>query len=355
MLMIFSSILIMVIGFLLKKPILESFGATAEIIEYANDYLNIILLGTVFQVVGFSLNNVIRSEGNARIAMVSMLISAGTNTILDPIFIFVFDMGVKGAAYATIISMFVLMVWVILHFRGKRSVIKLHWHHMNIDKTILKEILAIGIAPFTMQIAGSLVQGLLNKKLITYGGDLAAGAMGIINSVLTLVVMAIVAINMASQPIIGFNYGAKDSGRVKSALKISIISATIIATSAFLFIEAMPHTIIRLFNTSSEVLFQITNTGLKTVILMLPLVGFQVVAGNLFQSIGKARIAMLLTLLRQVIVLIPLLFILPGIMGLKGIWTAFPIADFISAIIVALFLLREWKRLDSLSPEEISI
>lgn len=355
LLMIFSSILIMVIGFLLKKPILESFGATTEIIEYANDYLNIILFGTVFQVVGFSLNNVIRSEGNARIAMVSMLISAGTNTILDPIFIFVFDMGVKGAAYATIISMFVLMVWVILHFRGKRSVIKLHWHHLKIDNTIVKEILSIGIAPFTMQIAGSLVQGLLNKKLITFGGDLAAGAMGIINSVMTLVVMAIVAINMASQPIIGFNYGAKDSGRVKSALKISIISATIIATSAFLFIEALPHTIIRLFNTNSDVLFQITYTGLKTVILMLPVVGFQVVAGNLFQSIGKAKIAMLLTLLRQVIVLIPLLFILPQFMGLKGIWTAFPIADFISATIVAWFLLREWKRLDSLSPDEVEI
>lgn len=354
-LMIAASLLMMALGFALKKPILESFGATDEIIGYANDYLNIILWGTIFQVVGFSLNNVIRSEGNAKIAMLSMLISAGTNLILDPIFIFVFDMGVKGAAYATVISMFVLMVWVLLHFRGKRSVLKLRKSNFALDKTILKEIVAIGIAPFTMQIAGSLVQGLLNKKLIVYGGDLAAGAMGIINSVVTLVIMAIVAVNMASQPIIGFNYGAKDPVRVKSALKISLISATIISTSAFVFLEIMPQSIIKLFNTSSDVLLNITNQGLRIVILMWPLVGFQVIAGNLFQSIGKAKIAMLLTLLRQVIVLIPLLFILPGFMGLKGIWVAFPITDSISAVVAASFLIKEWKRLDNLRVEEIGV
>ncbi|MBN2349151.1 MAG: MATE family efflux transporter [Bacteroidales bacterium] len=347
-LILIVSALIMIIGFALKRTILESFGATEEIIGYANDYLNIILWGVVFQVAGFSLNNVIRAEGNAKIAMYSMIISAGTNLILDPIFIFVFDMGVKGAAYATVISMFILLIWVVLHFRSHRSVIKLKKEYMSIDFSIVKDIVAIGMAPFSMQIANSVVQGLLNKKLITYGGDLAAGAMGIINSVITLVIMAIVAVNMASQPIIGFNFGAKNSGRVKEALRIALIAATIISTSAAFIIELMPHFIIRLFNNSSDVLYQITHLGLRTVVIVWPVIGFQVVAGSLFQSIGKAKIAMFLSLLRQVIVLIPLLYILPGFMGLKGIWTAFPLADFTSAVIVAIFLWREWRKLGDL-------
>jgi len=344
-LMLVASALIMIIGFSLKQTILESFGATPEIIGYANDYLNIILWGTPFQVVGFSMNNVIRSEGNARIAMFSMLLSAGTNLILDPIFIFVFGMGVKGAAYATIISMFVLMLWVLIHFTSKRSVLKLRKINFGIDATILKEILAIGMAPFSMQVASSFVQGLLNKKLITYGGDLAVGAMGIINSVASLVIMAVVAINMASQPIIGFNYGANDTARVKEAFRISVIAATLLSTGAFIFIEALPQAIIRLFNSDSEVLYDITHAGLRTVIMMWPVIGFQIVASNLFQSIGKARVAMLLSLMRQVILLIPLIYILPGFWGLKGIWAAFPIADFLAAIVVAYFLIKEWNRL----------
>ena len=345
-LMLIVSALIMVIGFALKKPILELFGATDEIISYANDYLNIILWGVVFQVVGFSLNNVIRSEGNARIAMYSMILSAGTNILLDPVFIFVLGLGVKGAAYATVISMFVLMIWVLAHFRSNRSVIRLRKQNLRLDIPILKEIIAIGMAPFSMQIANSVVQGLLNKKLIAFGGDLAVGAMGIINSVITLVVMAVVAVNMASQPILGFNYGARDSVRVKSTLRIAVISATIVSTGAFVLILLMPGMIIKLFNNTSEMLYNITHMGLRIVILAWPLIGFQIVAGNLFQSIGKATTAMFLSLLRQVIVLIPLLFVLPEFFGLKGIWTAFPVADAFSAVVVAFFLTREWRRLE---------
>lgn len=351
--MVIISVLVTVIGFALKQPILESFGATPEIIGYANDYLDIILWCSIFQVVGFSLNNIIRSEGNPKIAMYSMIISAGTNIILDPLFIFVFDMGVKGAAYATAISMFVLMIWVLNHFRSPKAVVKLRKKYFRIDLIILYEIIAVGMAPFTMQVANSVVQGLLNKKLIVYGGDLAVGAMGIINSVITLVIMVIVAINMASQPIIGFNYGAKDSKRVKTTLRIAIISATIISTCSFIFIEAVPQLIVKLFNNSSEVLFNITSTGLRIVIIAWPLVGVQVVVGNLFQSIGKAKSAMLLTLLRQVLVLIPLLFILPNFWGLNGIWISFPIADTVSALVVIYFLVKEWKALDSLQGQEI--
>jgi putative MATE family efflux protein len=347
-LMIAVSILIMIIGFLIKKPMLRSFGATDVTFTYANDYLNIILLGVVFQVVGFSLNNIIRSEGSVKPAMYSMIISAGTNLVLDPIFIFGLGMGVKGAAWATVISMFVLMIWTIAHFWSSRSVIRFKRQNIKIDWHITREITAIGMSPFAMQIAGSFVQGLLNKKLITYGGDLAVGAMGIINSVATLVVMTIVALNMASQPIIGFNYGAKSAARVKETLRYSLIAATLIAISAFTLIQAMPGIIVMLFNRNSPELYDLTVNGLRILILAWPLVGIQIVAGHFFQSVGKAKIAMLLTLLRQVFVLLPMLVFMPGWFGLAGIWAAFPVADTFSAIIVSIFLIREWKRLDHL-------
>lgn len=349
LLMILVSITVMIVTYILKEPILRSFGSTPETFKYANDYLNIILAGTLFMIVGFSLNNVIRSEGNARIAMISMILSSVTNIVLDYIFIFWLDMGVKGAAFATIISMFILMVWVLIHFRSSRSVVKLKYRNIRIDTKILKEIIAIGMAPFSMQIANSFVQGLLNKKLILFGGDLAAGAMGIINSVITLFIMAIVAINMASQPIIGFNYGAKSVKRVKDALRISLISATVIAVGAFILIESIPGLIVNLFNNDSKVLYDIAVNGIRLVILALPIVGFQVVASNFFQSVGKAKIALFATLFRQVILLIPLILIFPSFWGINGIWLAFPVADTMSALAVTFLLIREWKKLNEIS------
>lgn len=347
LLMLLVSVLITVIGFSIKDPMLRSFGATPETIKYANDYLNIILAGTVFQVVGFSLNNIIRAEGNARIAMISMLISAGTNIILNPVFIWGLNLGVKGAAYATVISMVVLSAWVLLHFRSSKSVVKLKVRNIRLNRHILLEILAIGMAPFFMQIANSIVQGLLNAKLIAFGGDLAVGAMGIVNSVLTLIVMAIVAINMASQPIISFNYGARSFGRVKETLRIAIISSSVIAVFAFVLVESFPGKIVELFNATDEELLLFGTEGLQIGLLALPFVGFQVVTGNFFQSMGEARIAVLLTLLRQVIILIPLLFILPEFWGLQGIWFSIPISDFCSAIIVVFFLVNHWKKLNA--------
>ncbi len=346
LLMIISSILIMAVTYALKVPILRSFGSTEETFQYANDYLDIILAGVLFMVVGFSLNNVIRSEGNARIAMISTLLSSVTNMILDPIFIFWLDMGVKGAAYATVISMFVLMIWVLYHFiKSRRSVIKLKLQYIRINKGILLEIIAIGMAPFAMQVAGSFVQGLLNKKLIMFGGDLAAGAMGIINSVLTLVVMAIVALNMASQPILGFNYGAKSVDRIKQTLRITLIWSTVISVFAFVLIESFPGAIIKVFNNDSEALYDIASHGLRLVLLALPVVGFQVVASNFFQSIGKAGLSMFATLFRQVIILLPLLLFLPVFWNIDGIWISYPISDAVSAVAVAFLLYREWKRL----------
>lgn len=349
-LMVVVSLLMTVLGFVIKGPVLRSFGATETTYQYANDYLDIILFGVVFQVLGFSLNNIIRSEGNARLAMISMLLSAGINIILDPLFIFVFDMGVKGAAWATLISMVVLTFWVMAHFRSDRSEIRLKREFLYVDFPVMKDILAIGMAPFAMQIAGSVVQGLLNKKLILFGGDLAVGAMGIINSVTTLVVMTIVALNMAAQPIIGFNYGARSPERVREALGLSLRFATYIAIASFLVLEIFPGPMVWLFNSSSEELQQITIRGLRIYILAYPVVGYMIVAGNFFQSIGKAGLSMFMTLLRQVLILLPFLVMFPSFWGLTGIWVAFPVSDFLASLVVAWLLVREWRRLDHIRP-----
>ncbi len=344
-LMVIVSLFVTVLGFIIKTPVLKMFGATAETISYAQEYLNIILLGTVFQVIGFGMNNIIRSEGNARISMYSMLLSAGANLILDPIFIFALDLGVKGAAYATIISMIGLDIWVIAHFTSKRAVNQLKLRFMRLSKNIISRIIAVGMAPFSMQIAASFVMGLYTNQLIQHGGDLAVGALGIIFSIANFLVMAMVAINMASQPIIGFNFGAKDYDRVKKTVRLGIISASIVAVASTLLVEIFPEPLVRLFNNDDQELFALSVNGMRIFALALPVVGFQIVAANFFQSIGKAKVATFLSLLRQLILLAPLLLILPHFYGLNGVWMATPISDFGSALITGLFLFWQMRKL----------
>ena len=347
-LMIIVGLLVTLIGFMIKTPMLRSFGANDQTIGYAQDYLNIILLGSVFQVVGFSLNNIIRSEGSPRNAMFSMIVCSVVNVILNPIFIFGFSMGVKGSAIATVISQFILMIWVISHFMSKRSILKLRVRNMKLDKKIIWQIVTIGMAPFAMQIAGSLVQATYNTQLIRYGADVAVGAMGIINSVAILIVMAVISINMASQPIIGYNFGAGNFLRVRQTWNIGIKAGTIISIAAFILVELFPGSIIRLFNHDDPQLYEIGIHGIRIFLLMLPLVGFQVICSNYFQSIGKAQISLFLTLLRQVIVLLPLLTFLPMRYGIDGIWMASPISDIISTCLVYIFFRIERKKLQLL-------
>ncbi len=352
--MVLVGILVTGIGFVIKTPLLKMFGATAETIGYAQDYLNIILLGSVFQLVGFGLNNVIRAEGNARIAMLSMLVSGGINLVLDPIFIFVFDMGVKGAAYATVIAMIGLDVWVLAHFLSKRAIIKLKPLNIKPNWKIISLILSIGMAPFFMQLGSSAVNGLFMNQLIKYGGDLAVGALGIIYSVAQLLVMSMVAINMASQPIVGFNFGARNFDRVKLTVRYGILAATSIGIVGWLVVQIFPHAIVRLFNSSDPVLFDIADKGLRVFMAALPLVGFQVIAANFFQNIGKAKTATFLSLLRSLIILVPALLILPQIFGLKGVWLCSPFADITSAIITGFFLWWQMKKLGTEDPDRIA-
>ncbi len=346
-LIILVSLFITFFGFLVKRPLLEFFGVGPETFTYADEYLSIILLGSVFNMTGYSLNNIIRSEGNAKVAMISIFIAAGLNIILDPVFIFWFRMGVKGAAIATVISQFVLFVWVLWHFTSSRSLVKLKPPYFRLNKDIVWHILTIGFAPFSMQIASSVVFGTYNIQLIKYGNDIAIGVLGIIMSIAMLLIMSVIAINMASQPITGFNYGARNFRRVRKTLVIGLVSATAISVFGFVVSQLFPGAIIRLFNSDDKELMAVGVHGLRIFLLALPLVGFQIITSNYFQAIGKAGIAAFLSLMRQVIVLMPLLFILPRYFGLTGVWMAGPVSDVISALVVSFFLIRELRYLKS--------
>ena len=350
MLCIVLAIILSITAFKVKEPLLELFGVSNVTSGYAHEYLDIILLGAVFNMTGFALNNIIRAEGNAKIAMYSMLISAGFNLVLDPIFIFGMGMGVKGAALATIISQFFLFVWVLYHFKNKHSVIKLRVKNFIPNFEIIHYIAAIGFAPFAMQLGSSVVQGTSNTQLVNYGGDIAVGAMGVIMSVAMLFLMAIFSLNMATQPIISFNLGANNQKRVKETLLLSLKIATIISTSGFIIVELFPVTIAKVFNNSNIEFIETTQRGLRIFALLFPIVGFQIVVSSYFQAIGIAWKAALLSLLRQGIALIPLLILLPRIAGLNGVWFAFPAADLCSATICFLFLRAELKRLNKLVP-----
>jgi len=332
------------VGLFFQVPMLKLFGASDATIGYATDYLTVILIGAIFQGLGFGLNAVIRAEGSPKIAMYTVLIGALVNIVLDPILIFGFDMGIRGAAIATIFSQFLTMVWVLRHFTSSKSKLKLQVKHMKLDFTTVISILSIGMSPFSMQVAASVVSALANNALKSTGGDIAIGAMTVINAIAIFFLMPIFGINQGSQPIIGFNYGAKAYDRVKKTLLIAIICGTTLSTFGFILTQFWTKGLIGLFNNDPE-LVAVASNGMRLFLSMLPFIGFQIVSANYFQAVGKAPKAMFLSLLRQVIVLIPLLIILPKYIGLNGVWIAGPIADFTASVVTAIFLFTELKHL----------
>ena len=349
-LIILISIMVTVIGLIFLEPMLLKFGASEATLPYAKQYMTIVLIGVVFQNVGFGLNNTIRSEGNPRIAMYTMLIGGILNTILDPIFIFVFHMGVTGAAIATVISQAVNTIWVLSYFFSGKSILKIRYKNLKLKAAVVKSIFAIGFSPFSMQIAASVVAIISNRSLAKYGGDLAIGSMGVITSIAMLVLMPIFGINQGAQPIIGYNYGAKKYDRVKHALKLAILAATAITTTGFILIQLFPTQLIGIFNKDPE-LIEIGVHGMRIYLLMLPIVGFQIVSSSYFQAIGKAKVSIFLSLSRQVLILMPLLFTLPRFFELNGVWMSGPSSDAIASILTAIFLYIEMKHLNELHGE----
>lgn len=337
-------LLVSIIGLSFKTHLLYLFGASDATIGYASEYITIILLGTVFQGIGLGLNSIINAEGNPRKAMFTMLIGAIINIILNPIFVFILHMGVSGSALATVISQFVSSIWVISHFIGGKSNLKLQGENLKLNLPIIKGIISIGMTPFFAQIAATIEAIISNNALRTYGGDISISAMTVINSIIILLFMPLMGITQGAQPIIGFNYGAKQFNRVKETLKIAIIAATTLCMITFMVTQISPGIIIKIFNNDPQ-LIQIASHGIRIFLLMTPIIGFQIVSSNYFQAIGKAKISLILSMLRQVIILIPMLLILPNFFGLEGIWMAGPIADFIAFVITAILLYKEMRLL----------
>lgn len=339
------AVFLTILGFVFINPLLKVFGASEAVLPYAIAYFRIILWGTVFQSIGFGMNNMIRAEGNPKMAMLTMLIGAILNIILDPIFIFVFKWGIEGAALATILSQMVTTIWILYYFSRGKSLLKIHLRNLRVRPMIFKSIIAIGSAPFAMQLAASVLTLILNKSLAHYGGDIAISGMGIINSIIMLLLMPIFGITQGAQPIIGFNYGAKKYDRVKETLKLAIIAATVVVTFGFVISRLFPEQLMGLFNRTDKELIQLGAHAMKIFLIFLPIIGFQIVGANYFQAVGKPKQAMLLSLSRQVLILIPALLILPRFFGLEGIFWAGPISDVIATILTGIFIFRELKTL----------
>jgi len=328
-------------GLMFTTPILKVFGASAEILPYSRDYLRIILLGTIFQSIGFGMNNFIRGEGNPRIAMITMLIGAILNMILDPIFIFGFSMGIKGAAIATVLSQAVTSVWVLSYFLGGKSLLKIHRYNFRLDPHIVRSILAVGSAPFAMQLTSSVIISLVNHQLRIYGGTVAISVMGIMFSILMLILMPVIGISQGAQPIIGYNYGAKNFDRVIKTVRLAAVWASGVTLAGFFMAMIFPTWIISLFNRNDPGLPIMGSHAMRVFLMFLPIIGFQIVCANYFQAVGKPRQAILLNLSRQVFLLIPALLILPLFFGLDGVWLAGPFSDLGASLLTGLLMVYE--------------
>jgi putative MATE family efflux protein len=330
-------------------PILRAFGASDLTIPYARDYLRIVLLGNVFVSLCYNFNAMMRSSGYPKKAMITMLIGSIFSVILTPIFLYVFNMGIKGVAWATVISMFIGMLFVMHHFVQKSSLIQLHWRNIRLDRKIIGAIVSIGMSPFSMQVAASGVAVLINTSLLRYGGDLAVGAYGIINTVLMLFLLVIMGLNQGTQPIMGYNYGAGNLSRVKETLFYSFKVATCITVVGFLISIFFPGFFANAFTTDPELL-NITKKGLRITVAALPLVGFQIVTSSFFQSIGFAVKSIIQSLSRQLIFLVPGILLFPRLWGLNGLWIAMPVSDTLAAMLsfyLLMIQLRHLKRIET--------
>lgn len=347
MLLIVGAI-ITVLGEIFLKPLLVSFGASKTVLPYSMEYMRIIFMGTIFQVLSIGFNNFLRAIGKPKIAMITMFVGAGTNIILDPLLIYVFKMGMSGAAIATVVSQIISVLWSLSHFVKKDATHRLKVENMKIVPKISKELIFLGLPGFMLQLATSLLNLVLNTYLAWHGGDIAISGMGIINSIQTLMIMPLIGLNQGLQPIVSFNYGAKNYTRVRKVATTSIVVATIISFSGFLLAMLGTEMLVGLFNNQKDVM-KFSVTALRIWFMFLPVVGFQIVGSNFFQAIGKPKIAMLLTLTRQIIILIPAIIIFSSFIGLKGVLYAAPFADFTSALLTSTLFFRFMKKLKNKS------
>ncbi len=341
-----------VICLIFLDPILYFFGASEMTIGYARDYMKIILAGNVVSHMFFGLNAILRAAGHPKRSMGATINTVVINAILDPLFIYGFKWGIQGAAIATILSQGISLVWQLYIFSDKRELLHFKRGIYRLRSNIVKNIFAIGMSPFFMNCAACLVVIFINKGLKEYGGDLNVGAYGIVNRIAFVFVMIVMGLNQAMQPIAGYNYGAKEYGRVKRVLRLTIIAATMVTTVGFIVGQFFPYYAVAAF-TTDEQLIALAVTGMRITLIAFPIVGVQMVISNFYQSIGMAKHAIFLSLSRQLIFLLPCLFILPVVFtkytsfdGSWGVWCSMPISDIITSVIAIIMMRHQIKVFD---------
>lgn len=330
-------------GVIFLDDILYFFGASENTIPYAREFMHIILSGTAVTHVYLGLNDMLRASGYPGKAMGVILTAIAINCVLNPLFIFGFKWGIAGSAFATVIAQTVAMSIELVHFMRNKHFIHFERKMFGLKAHIVKGIFSIGVSPFLMNICASIVVIFINKSLMTYGGDFYVGAYGIINRVLMVFIMIVIGLNQGMQPIVGYNFGARKFDRVARALRYAIFAAVAVTTSGFLMAEIFPHLLANMF-TGDQELIDIASHGMRIVLIMFPIVGFQMVTANFFQSIGKVRKAILLSLTRQMLFLVPLLIILPRFMGTLGVWISMPIADSLATVLAVFLLTRQMRK-----------
>ena len=331
------------LAFIFLEPILFFFGASEATLPYARDFMQVILLGSPISYVMIGLNNIMRATGYPKKAMLSSMLTVGCNIILAPIFIFVLNWGIRGAALATICSQFIGMLWVLYHFYSPKTYIRFQRHSMRLKQHIIANIFAIGMSPFVMNVCACCIVIFINNRLLNYGGDMAIGAFGILNRIQMLFVMIVKGITMGMQPITGYNYGAQHFDRVKRTLKLGITAGCIITTLGFIIGELFPGIFVGMFTDNHELTDEAT-LALRIGILSFPVVGAQIVITQFFQSIGKARISIFLSLSRQLLFLLPGLAFLPPFYGVEGVWFSMPLSDALAFAVAALMLAYHYKK-----------
>ena len=332
-----------VIVFPFLNPILYFFGGSDETVEYARQFMEIILLGNVVTHLYLGLNAVLRASGHPKQAMYATIATVAINTILAPIFIFMFDWGIRGAAIATVSAQVIALLWQLKQFNNANELLHFRRGIFRLKRKIVFDSLAIGMSPFLMNLAACLIVILINQGLKKYGGDLAIGAFGIVNRLVFIVVMIVMGLNQGMQPIAGYNFGAKLYDRVNKVLKLTIIYATCVTTFGFLVGMLAPNLVVGIFTSDAE-LTELSATGLRITVMFFPIIGFQTVTSNFFQSIGMAGKAIFLSLTRQMLILLPCLLILPHFFGVAGVWYSMPVSDLLASLIALVMLVYQFRK-----------
>ncbi len=352
--LVIVSVLLTVLFSIFKEPILYAFGASEETIRYASEYIGIYLIGTIFVQIALGLNNFINAQGFAKIGMQTVLIGAIANIIFDPILIFFFGLGVRGAALATVLSQAISALWVLSFLIGKKGTLRIRKENLSLDLKIVSRVIALGLSPFIMQATECLVTIVFNVQLLSLGGNLYVGAMVILSSIMQFVILPMLGLTQGAQPIIGYNYGAKQYDRVKKTILIEVKIALLYTVVMWAVCVFTPQVFAMIF-TSDVDLRSVTENAMKIYFFGTFIFGAQIVCQNAFIALGQAKVSMFLALLRKIVFLIPLIYIIPSLttLGVNGVFLAQPIADILAASCTTISFLIISRKLLNNNPEQI--